>query len=305
MNKYKSRKDVPEKYKWDLTDFYKNEKEFDEEYNKLKKDIEEAKNYIGCTKDSNKLVNYIKYFYDTYSRLENLYVYAYLKSDEELGVKENIERKNKALLIYSTFMNYVSFFEPELISLSKEEYKKLFDNKDLNEYKFMLDEIFKNKDHVLTENEEKIINDLVTAMDNYEEISSNMLCNEHDYGKVVIDGEETVITSTNVRKLLKNKDPKIRKEVFTKFNGTRDRYSGTSASLLDSYIKSNNTLSKIRKFKNAWDKKLFDYEMPEEAYNALINTVENNTNVLQKYYKLFKDTFLKLILLIIIIHSAN
>ena len=290
MNKYKSRKDVPEKYKWDLSDFFKNEEEFNKEYTSLKKEIEETKKYIGCTKDSNKLVEFIKFFIETDNKLENLYVYAYLKSDEELGIAENIERKNKMLLLYSTYVNYISFFEPELISLSKDEYNKLFDNKDLSEYKFMLDEIYKNKEHVLSENEEKIINDLTTAMNNYEDISSNMLNNEHDYGTVLIDGEETIITSTNYRKLLKNKDSKIRKEVFDKFKEVRNRYAGTSASLLDSYVKANNTLSKIHKFNNAWDKKLFDYNIPEEAYNALINTVENNTDILQKYFKLFKDT---------------
>lgn len=290
MNKYKSRKDVPEKYKWDLSDFYKNEEEFNEEYNKLKEEIGKTKDYIGCTKDSNKLFEFINYYIDMDNRLENLYVYSYLKSDEELGVKENIERKNKAFLLYSTYCNYVSFFEPELISLSKEDYDNLFNYNDLLEYKFMLDEIYKNKDHILTENEEKIINDLTTAMNNYESISSNMLNSEHDYGKVLIDNEETIITSTNYRKLLKNNDSKIRKEVFDKFNEVRNRYAGTSASLLDSYVKANNTLSKIHKFDNAWDKKLFDYNMPEEAYNALVNTVERNTSILQKYFKLFRET---------------
>ena len=288
MNKYKSRKDVPEKYKWDLTDFFKNYDEFDEEYNKLTKEIEKAKEYVGCTNESNKLNEFIKYFIDIDNRLENLYVYAFLKSDEELGIAENIDKKNKALMLYSTFSNYISFFDPEIISLSKEEYSKLFDNKDLLEYKFMLDEIYKNKKHILSENEEKIINDLLTSMNNFEDISSNMLNSEHDYGTVIIDGEETVITSTNFRKLLKNNDPKIREEVFKKFKEVRTRYAGTSASLLDSYVKSNNAVAKIRKFDHAWDKKLFDYNMPEEAYNALINTVENNVDKLQKYYKMFK-----------------
>lgn len=41
MNKYKSRKDVPEKYKWDLTDFYKNDEEFNKELDYL------MKNYAG------------------------------------------------------------------------------------------------------------------------------------------------------------------------------------------------------------------------------------------------------------------
>lgn len=289
MNKYKSRSDVPKKYKWDLTDFFKNEEEFDEELKILKSEIEKTKDFVGCTRDSDKLVKYLRYYIEISNRLENLYIYSYLKSDEELGISKNIDRKNKAEIVYSTFGNYNSFFEPELISLSKNEYDKLFDNKELLEYKFLLDEIFKNKDHILNEKEEKIINDLVTAMDNYEDISSNMLNSEHDYGTVLIDGEETVITSTNFRKLLKNKDQKIRKEVFEKFKEVRSRYGGTSASLLDSYVKSNNTLAKIRNFKNAWDRKLFDYNMPEEAYTALVNTVEKNVDKLQKYFRLYKN----------------
>ena len=289
MNKYKSRSDVPDKYKWDLTDFFKNEEEFDEELKILKSAIEKTKDFVGCTRDSDKLVKYLRYYIEISNRLENLYIYSYLKSDEELGISKNIDRKNKAEIVYSTFGNYNSFFEPELISLSKDEYDKLFDNKELLEYKFLLDEIFKNKDHILNEKEEKIINDLVTAMDNYEDISSNMLNSEHDYGTVLIDGEETVITSTNFRKLLKNKDQKIRKEVFEKFKEVRSRYGGTSASLLDSYVKSNNTIAKIRNFKNAWDRKLFDYNMPEEAYTALVNTVEKNVDKLQKYFRLYKN----------------
>ena len=290
MNKYKSRKDVPDKYKWDLTDFFKNYEEFDKEYEKLKIEIEKAKEYVGCSKDSNKLYEFLKYYIEIDNKLENLYVYAFLKSDEELGIAENIDKKNKAMMLYSTFSNYISFFDPEIIALSKEDYSNLFNNKNLLEFKFMLDEIYKNKGHILSENEEKIINDLLTAMNNYDDISSNMLNNEHDYGTVLIDGEETVITSTNYRKLLKNNDPKIREEVFNKFKEVRSRYAGTSASLLDSYVKANNTVAKIRKFKDAWDKKLFDYNMPKEAYNALIDTVENNVDKLQKYLKMFKDT---------------
>ena len=41
MQKYNSRKEVPEKYKWDLTPFFKDEKEFDKVLNETKKKIEE------------------------------------------------------------------------------------------------------------------------------------------------------------------------------------------------------------------------------------------------------------------------
>ena len=291
MEKYNSRSEVPEKYKWNLTDFFKDEKDYEKKFNDFKNEIKKAKEYVGCTKDSGKLYEFLDYFMKTNSDGENLFVYSYLKNDEELGNSKSIDRLSKIQNLCEEFSNMISFFEPELLKLSKEEYKELFNNKKLDEYKSFLDEIYREKDHILSENEEIIISQLNNAMNNFEEISSNLLNNEHNYGSVIIDGVETEIHSTNYGKILKNKDVNIRKEAFNKYKTVLAQYAGTSASLLDSYVKANNTNAKIHKFKNAWDRKLFDYEMKEEAYNALTNTISNNLDVLHKYYGLYKDVY--------------
>ena len=286
MSKYKSRSEVPEKYKWDLSDFYKDDKAFEEEYNDAKKRIKYEEKFKGCTKSGKTLYDFLKYDEVTECMVENLYMYSFMKDDEELGKEENINRKNKAILLINDYSNMISFFNPELLELSSEDFKKLFDYKDLNEYKFLLEEIYKNKGHVLSPKEEIIINELESAMNNFEDISSNLLNNEHDYGTVLIDGKEEEIHSTNLRKLLKNKDPKIRKEVFFKYKKVLDQYGGTCASLLDSYVKNNNTTSRLHNFKNAWDEKLFDYNMPEEAYDKLVEVVSSNYSYAQKYFYL-------------------
>ena len=290
MNKYKSRKDVPEKYKWDLTDFYKNDEEFNKEYKEVENGIKKLKDYVGCTKDSKKLYEFLKFDIELSAKLENLYVYSMLKDDEELGKSENIERYNKMNNLCIEYSTNSNFFVPELISLSKEEYDKLFDNKDLSEFKVGLDETYRAKEHVLSENEENIIDKLTIAMNNYGDISSNLLNNENDYGTVKIDGEDTVITSTNYGKLLRNKDREVRKEIFKKYHDVLNMHGVTSASLLDSYVKANNTVAEIHKYKDAWDAKLFGNHMPQEAYDTLVNTVEDNVSVLHKYYKLLKET---------------
>ena len=51
MSKYKSRSEVPEKYKWDLSDFYKNDKEFNNELEEAKKRIKYEDKFRGCTKN--------------------------------------------------------------------------------------------------------------------------------------------------------------------------------------------------------------------------------------------------------------
>ena len=291
MSKYKSRSEVPEKYKWDLTDFYKNEDEFNKDLAEAKKRIKEEEKFRGCCKSGKTLYEFLKYDEVTECMIENLYVYSFIKDDEELGKKENINRKNKAMLLLNDYGNAISFFTPELLKLSQEDFNDLFKYEKLNEYKFMLDEAYKNKGHVLSEKEEIIINELESAMNNFDDISSNLLNNEHNYGTVTIDGKEEEIHSTNLRKLLKNKNPEIRKEVFFKYKKVLDQYGGTCAALLNSYVKNNNVTSRLHNFKNAWDEKLFDYNMPQKAYDTLVDVVNKNYDSVRKYFDLYKESY--------------
>lgn len=290
MQKYKNRKEVPEKYKWDLTDFFKDEKDFEDNYNKCTKLVDDLKSYRGCTKDSNKLLEFLEKDIEASILLENLSAYAYLISDQELGVSKSIERSGKCSNLENELCINESFFEPELLSLDKKEYDGLFTNKELLSYKNYLDKIYRNKEHVLDEKSEQIIANLENAMCHFEEMSSTMLNSEHDYGTVIIDGEEEIIAPTNLRRLLKNEDPKIRKEVHDKLYKVTDRYGVSSAQFLNGFAKENNVTSKIRKYKNAWDEKLFHLNMPNEAYEALVNTVEDNVKSLQKYFRVYKET---------------
>ena len=148
MSKYKSRSEVPEKYKWDLTDFYKNEDEFNKDLEEAKKRIKKEEKFRGCCKSGKTLYEFLKYDEVTECMIENLYVYSFIKDDEELGKKENINRKNKAMLLLNDYGNAISFFTPELLKLSQEDFNDLFKYEKLNEYKFMLDEAYKNKGHV-------------------------------------------------------------------------------------------------------------------------------------------------------------
>lgn len=295
MKKYKNRSEVPEKYKWDLTDFFKDDQEYNRAYDKCVKMIDELKNYVGCTKDADKLMQFLTKEIDTIALWENLYVYAYLINDQELGIDKNIERKNKSINLNNMLTSAISFFAPELLKLSKEEYKNLFTkNSKLLEYKDDLDKIYRDKDHILDEDKEVLVSSLVTSMNHFSDMSANMLNKEHNYGKVKLEDNEIVqISTTNFGLLMKNPDVKIRKKVYNSFYKVIDQYGVSSASFLNSYVNMNNTLAKIYNHSSAWDSKIFSLNMPNEAYEKLIESVENNLSALRKYYDL-KRKVLKL-----------
>lgn len=290
MQKYKNRSEVPDKYKWDLTDFFQTEEEFNKCFESTKKNVQQLIKYKGCTKDSHLLYEFLKTEMDVLSEIESLYAYAYLINDQELGVKESIERKNKTTDLLNLFFQNANFFEPELLELDKGAYEELFKKEPkLIEFKSDLNHTYRRKEHILSETEENIIIELTNAMDHFEDLSSNLLNQEHNYGKVKLeDGTIEKIATNNYHFLLQNNNRNLRKKVYTLFNKTLDQYGGIAAGLLNSYVKANNTIAKLHHFENAWDSKLFDLNLSNQVFKALVNTTEKNVSSFQKYIQLRK-----------------
>jgi oligoendopeptidase F len=292
MEKYTSRKDVPEKYKWDLTPFFKNEEEFEEKFKQATKDVDSLKEFAGCTKDANKLYEFLSKDINTAALVENIYVYSYLINDQELGVSSSIERKNKAESLMNKYMINTSFFSPELLKLSEEEYNKLFiDNESLNEFKSGLDDIYRMKNHILPEDKQNIITELENAMNHFDDMSSTMLNSCHNYGKVNVDGEEVVLSPTNYRKIMKSSKREERKVIRKQFTDVLNQYGDLSANFLDSYVKANVAECKIKNYKSAWDSKLFNLKLTDKVFKSLVSATEENLDVLQKYYNLYKKVY--------------
>ena len=153
MQKYNNRIEVPDKYKWDLSSFFKNEQEFEDTLEKAKKLAEELKKYKGCITHANRLYEFLTKRLEISVSWEDLYVYAYLLNDQELGNSENMSKKNATQQLFGKINAYLSFFEPELLALSKEEYEKIPKNKI---------ELFKtnsNKNYQFTYNPKKTLNE--------------------------------------------------------------------------------------------------------------------------------------------------
>ena len=290
MEKYQNRGEVPTEYKWDLTSFFKDEEEFNKVFKDTEVIISKLNSYVGCTKDSIKLKEFLELQLEAIANWEDLYVYSYLINDEVVGISSNIERKDKCEVLLASIYNETAFFAPELLKLSESEFEDLFNNKDLEVYRHYLEVTYREKEHILSESEEIIVNELITAMNSYADMSSNLLNNEHDYGKVTLDnGEEVVLSPTNYGNILKNASRDLRKSVRDQFNIVLNQYSTSNAMYLNSYVKMNVALAKIRKYDSSWGAKLFELNMTNNIFDALVNACESKLDVFRKNYELRKE----------------
>ena len=242
MKKYKNRKSVEEQYKWDLKGFFKDEGSFLKTYHKTEKNIQKLSTYVGCCNDSKQLYDFLKLEIETIADWEDLYVYAYLVNDQELGMPESIERKNKTELLNLELQKSIHFFAPELLKLKSKDYKNLFtENPKLLEFKAMLDQMYRERGHVLSKKEETLVSSLVNAMNHFSDMSSTMVNSIQNYGTIKVENEEVEVAANNYRHLMHNSDAKVRHKVRDQFQNKLGEYSPINATLLSSYISMQDT----------------------------------------------------------------
>ena len=290
MKEYKNRDEVEEEYKWDLSEFFESNEAFFKASEKVDSKIDIFNDYRGCTKDGNKLYEYLIKLKEVETIVEKMDAYAWLKNDEELGKKENLEMLSKSKDAIAKINNVNSFFEPELLKLSKDEFENLFrENSKLEEYRALLLDIYRNKEHTLNESEEKIVNSLVMATNNFSDMSSTLLNMEHDYGKVTLaDGKKVTLSTTNSRFLKSNDNRETRKEADTKLLKKGLEYGSTSAELLNSYVKLEDTLANIYHFNDSFEARLFEDNLNKNIFDVLSKTTRSGVDTLQRYFKLRK-----------------
>ena len=151
-----------DKYKWDLTKFYKNKEEFNKEIEEVNRLLEELSKYKGKILESDKtLLEVLELDSKIDLLIERLYVYSFLGYYDNMEDPEFQDYKERAISAVNKAYSERTFINPEILSSSYEKVLELISkNKDLAKYKFILEKIFRRKEHVLSESEEKILSEL-------------------------------------------------------------------------------------------------------------------------------------------------
>lgn len=288
----KLRSEIDDKYKWDLTRMYKNIDEFNSDYDKALKLIEEIKAFKGIlTKDAKTLYDYLKKDDELNIVLVNLYVYVSCKLDEDMSNKESQKEYSKILNLYSLSDDALSFTMPELLNTNYEIIKNYIKENDaLKEYKIDLERIYRNQPYVLSEKEEKLLSNISDLRFRFKKnfnIINNVLI---DFGYIEDEeGNKVKLTNGNASKYAKSSNRRIRKQVFEKRGLAYQKLANLIATDYEGSIKADSMISKARGFKSNIEMYLFDDDVSVEIYDNLLKTAHDNISVLHKYYKLKKD----------------
>ena len=196
--------------------------------------------------------------------------------------------KERAISAVNKAYSERTFINPEILSSSYEKVLGLISkNKDLAKYKFILEKIFRSKEHVLSESEEKILSELSDTFripnDAYDAINNT----DVKFGTLKDEnGKKIELTTSNYTKLISSKDRKVRKNAFKKEYEYYKNHINTISALYIGKVKIDGFSAKTRKYKNILDMYLFSDKVSDKLYENLIKITNKNTKYLKDYYRI-------------------
>ena len=288
--KLKKREEIDEKYKWKVSKIYEDVNAWNKDFDSLKKDVLDFKNFEGKLSSKEGLLGYLSLYEKLGRKLKKLYVYASMRNDEDTANSEFQALSSKIEGFYAEFLSNISFFEPEILSYDEEIIFKLIkENDELKLYEFFIKDILKEKEHILTKELEEVlasVSDCLSAPENIYEVLTNA---ELKFDSIKDeDGHLVELTEGNYGNFIRSKDREVRKNAFEGLFKAYKNYENTIATSLTSSLKAYIFNSKTRKYKCALESSLKPNNIPLEVYYNAVSAVENNLVLLHRYVDLKK-----------------
>lgn len=284
----KTRNQINDNFKWDLSPLCSSDEDFYKGLEKVNGYIKKFKNFENKLNNKETILKFFKLDEEFDDLIEPLYMYVHLKHDEILSDRKRNEMSEKISHILSELSVETSFVTTELHELPDEIIDDILQDKRFKDYDRMFENIKKEKIHMLSKEEEK----LLAGMNFLGGFSSNMrnLSDVDITFEKVKDskGKDLELNHSNYSVYLRSKDRELRKNTMTVLNGTYGKFINTLANNYINEVKQNCYFAKVRKYKSALDEALQDEEVSKKVYDTLIQSVNKNLDVLFDYFKLKK-----------------
>ncbi|GEP72455.1 oligoendopeptidase F [Lentilactobacillus rapi DSM 19907 = JCM 15042] len=285
------RKDVPEKLTWDLTTVYKTDADFEKDFSAVQDQLPVIAQLAGSLENgADALLKATGLYLDLNRKLEKVYVYAQLKNDQDTSETKYQAMFSRVESMVAKFGAAVSWFDPELLTLSESTMKQYYDQEPkLSDYKRLFDQTFEKRGHILSNDVEKVLagaSDIFSAG----EKTFGILDNTDLPFPVVTDdnGNQVQLSQGVYGILLESTSQAVRKQAFKKLYEVYGQFQHTLAATLTTNVKNHNFKAQVRKYNSALEAALAANEVPTNVYQNLIDVVNNHLDLLHRYVALRK-----------------
>ena len=291
VKKLPSRSEIKVEDTWKLEDIFASDDAWEKEFEEVKALIPQMEKFKG------KLGESAQTLYDAFQeqdeltmRVSKLYTYAHMRYDQDTTNSFYQGLNDRIKTLYTQIASALSYVTPEILSIEESKIKQyMAEHKELKLYAHALDEITRERPHILSESEEALLAQASEVLGS----SSNTfgMLNNADLEFPSIkdeNGEEVEITHGRYIRFLESSDRRVREEAFKAVYETYGKFKNTFASTLSGTVKKDNFSARVRHYNSARHSALSTNNIPEEVYDNLVKTVNDNLHLLHRYIDLRK-----------------
>ena len=284
-----TRDEIDSRYKWKLEDIFETDDAWEEEYKETEEmlpELEALKDDL--TEDAEHLLSGLKLIYSAQFHMERLFVYAMMRRDEDAKVSKYQAQVSRAQSLAVRMQSATAYLNPLLLSLSDEKMDSFINDPLLKDYSFELDKIRRNKDHILSEKEEKLLSGVGEFAGGPQEIFGMLNNADIDFGTVEYKGEKYPLSHAAYLEYLQNDDRDLRKLVFDQYYGAFKSHVNTIAATYSNSVKKDVFYAKARNYGSSMESELFYDDVPLDVYDDLIENVHRNLDTMYEYVDIRK-----------------
>lgn len=285
----KRRDEMTKAFLWNIEAMYGDEKDWEDDFEKAEELGESFTSYAGRLSESPQtLLEALRAKDMLWQIVEKVYVYARMKKDEDTRVAKYQAMSDKAQTLIAKTSSRGSFFTPELLEIPEETILGyLNSSEDLSMYAHVIRQILREKAHILSHTEEKLLAEISELTSATNDIFSMINNADIKFGSITDeDGDEIEVTHGRYVSLMESKDRRVRKDAFQHMYAAYEAQKNTLATTYHYNTKTDVVGARIRKYDSAVESALSSDDIPISVYDNLISVVNKNLPLIHRYIEI-------------------
>jgi oligoendopeptidase F len=289
--KQRDRSQIPEYYKWNLTDIYPD----DASWREAKKSLLAAFAGIavyrgGLAQSARRLLDCLELVSRLRKELTRLACYASMHSDLDTRDATRMAMDQEMGQVGSDFSVLTSFFEPEILRMNHDLIDRFVEQEPgLVTYRHILDDILRKKEHTGSEPEEKLIADAGLMADSPGSIFSIFSNADLPFPDVTLeDGTPARLDPAAFSLLRQSRVRADRRKVFTAYLGKINEFRRTFGAQLYAELRKDMFFARARHYGSCLECALDPHNIPITVYRNLIDGVHAHFDTFHRYLNLRK-----------------
>jgi oligoendopeptidase F len=287
-----ARDGVPERYRWDLKGICRDWDAWTADYRRLESLVEAFASFRGTLSEGpGRLVEVFRAMDEMGALSYRVWYFAALHYDQDQRDNEANGRRQQVQILFARQHQASAWFNPELLSLSIETVRGWLDtHADLALYRFAIESLFHEQEHVLDERGERLMSyagrfDSVPH-DAYAALTTADL---RSPSIELSNGERVTLTYGQYRALLEtNRNQADRAAAYRAFHAVYAEDQNTYAALYNGVMQRDWFHARARGYASTLEAALHGNDIPTSVVENLIDVTRQAVEPLRRYHRLRK-----------------